>query len=293
MKQNNISLTIPINFKVFLLISLLVHIFLLNQQINISNSWKVSNKRKDDSTKLIVKIRKIGNKDVQNNINSFFIPQASKKLNLSTLGTDKIGKMNKVHNIGTKSGKEVSLSDLNVVNSSRDYYKKIAPRKAIHVVGSKTSKLKDALKQGNSDLNAGAYSQLGHSSINIDVEVPNGAKVNELNAHELVFYGFLKRIWEKYINTLNNHIVVHNQKNPHYKFPIEKKKKTTMAFKVTYDKNGEVIRVRAKRWSRNPQLQKFFEETMVSLGKVTNPPKPLSANAKKEFSVTYTLVIDV
>ena len=123
----------------------------------------------------------------------------------------------------------------------------------------------------------------------VQLEVPEGVKLDELNEKELVYYSFQKRTALTYINSLYKKLTEFNYKNPHMRFPMTNENQK-MTGRVVYDKDGHIVRINMIRWSQVEPLQNFFLSVLKEMTSLPNPPKDLLK--QEEFTVFFSLIIN-
>jgi hypothetical protein len=156
----------------------------------------------------------------------------------------------------------------------------------------KGSKLSEFMRQNNiGGAETAQYQPLKTSGVQVKLEVPEGVKLDKLNETEMIFYGFQRRMAIQYINTLLGHIDEHNQKNPHQQFPLTTNKEI-LSGKITFDKEGNIVKVQLVKPTNKQKLDHFFEDVLTNLGPLQNPPDAV-INAQGTFSVYYTLTIEI
>lgn len=129
---------------------------------------------------------------------------------------------------------------------------------------------------------------LSKSRVNMQVEVPEGVAADELNAYELMFYGFQKRMMEKYLGAIMLQVREYERKYPHRSLipPGEH----VMTGRVTFDTRGNIKQIKMVRWTQAEVLQGMFEEVLKSMDSVPNPPHQLWEK-NGEFTVFYNLTV--
>lgn len=132
--------------------------------------------------------------------------------------------------------------------------------------------------------------RLGESDIGIKFDTPKGVKIDELNKDELRLYSFQRRTAINYVNTFYKELREFEHQNPHLKFPMVEYPEV-MTGRVTYDFNGDIVRIQMVRWSQDEKLQNFFLKMLKELNKLPNPPKEIVQNG--EFTIYYTLNIKI
>lgn len=189
---------------------------------------------------------------------------------------------------GRKS--KLSLSDLSQ-KSARPKALDLTRASGINSMFMNKERMRNFLKNSTSQTAAQRLlKELGENDINVKFDVPKGVKLDELNKAELKFYSFQRRTAMNYVNTFYNQLSDFNKKNPHLQFPIVDTPET-MTGRVTYDINGDVVRIQMMRWTEEEKLQEFFLSVLKKLNKLPNPPKAIVHNG--EFTIFYTLNIRI
>lgn len=130
---------------------------------------------------------------------------------------------------------------------------------------------------------------LSKSLMNMQVEVPEGVAADELNEFELQFYGFQKRLVSKYLNSIE--LQVREYEKRYSMQTLSTPGKHTMTGRVTFDSDGNIKQIKMVRWTQADKLQSLFEDILKSMIALPNPPKMLR-NTNGEFVVFYTLTVD-
>lgn len=245
-----------------LIISLLIHLIFLSGDKSIlqSDSEKISlHKFK------INQLRLLGSKD-------------SKKKNLMAVPS-KISVPQKI----APSLKNLSFDSLPM----NKYVKKIIKKKK----ETRDFTVKNFLKNPIRDTHTSqeVLGGLNSSELNIKFELPEGVPEDELNQRELVFYSFQKRTVESYINSFVKELNEFKRKNPRTDFPLTKKKQT-LAGKITYDKNGDILSIKTLAWSDIDKLQNFFMDVLKNIESIPNPPIDILEN--DQFAINFILTIN-
>lgn len=127
------------------------------------------------------------------------------------------------------------------------------------------------------------------SLMNMQVETPEGVSMDELNKFELMFYGFQKRMMEKYFSS-----IVLNVREYEKRYSMKSlipDGQHTMTGRVTFDSDGNIKQIQMIRWTQADKLQAMFEDILKSMNSLPNPPKMLR-NKEGEFVVFYTFLVD-
>lgn len=129
---------------------------------------------------------------------------------------------------------------------------------------------------------------LSKSAVNMQVEVPEGVAEGELNEYELMFYGFQKRMMEKYLNSIILQVREYERKYPQKSLIPEGNH--VMTGRVTFDSSGNIKQIKMVRWTNAETLQAMFEDVLKSMDQVPNPPKQLW-DKHGDFTVFYNLTV--
>lgn len=130
---------------------------------------------------------------------------------------------------------------------------------------------------------------LTKSLMNMQVEVPEGVKMDELNDFELQFYSFQQRMMEKYVNAITLNVRDYERR---FSMPVLiPEGRHIMTGRVTFDSDGNIKQIKMIRWSQAEKLQSMFEEILKSMVTLPNPPKVLR-NKEGEFVVFYTFTVN-
>lgn len=137
---------------------------------------------------------------------------------------------------------------------------------------------------------SGEYAKaLGQSNVLVELEVPNGVPEDELNKYELIFYSFRKRTALNYVNSFYNELSDFQVSNPHLRFPMTDNNES-MTGRITYDKEGNVVRIKMLRWTSKERLQDFFLHVLKNMNSLPNPPEVIIQDG--EFHVYYSLTVN-
>jgi len=129
-----------------------------------------------------------------------------------------------------------------------------------------------------------------NTGFDVVFEPPEGVSEDELNAMEKVFYSFQKRAFESYMHAFIDayHKVALSRPGLNKDLPRDKQ---VLTGKITFDKNGDVVALKVLRWSNDDDIQKLFDETLLNIRRLPNPPRAL-LEKREEFSVHYQLYIN-
>ncbi len=130
---------------------------------------------------------------------------------------------------------------------------------------------------------------LSKTAINMQVEVPEGVAADELNEYELMFYGFQKRMMEKYLAAIM--VQVRHYERTHPQRSLVPEGRHIMTGRVTFDTKGNIKQIKMVRWSQAQGLQNMFEDVLKAMDSVPNPPRQLWEK-QGEFTVFYNLTVN-
>lgn len=199
--------------------------------------------------------------------------------------------------------KDITLSDLaagfdTVSTKMAAANKKTTPEPGIRqqqfkVTKIEKGKVEQSLRMSKADLipdSIKSQLQNAFSGIQIDREDKNE---DELNQDELVFYSFFNRVGEAYIHAFMEEITAYQKRYPSkkYSLPFPDEETQVMA-EITYDENGDILRIQTIRWSDVGYFQDFFMNVMKALDNLPNPPKEL-IKSDGTFSIKYSLQIKI
>ncbi len=169
-------------------------------------------------------------------------------------------------------------------------YRPQAPATALEKLMTRVEPVKQiASRTQGGGAQLGGSPTLTKSLMNMQVETPEGVSMDELNKFELMFYGFQKRMMEKYFSS-----IVLNVRNYEKRYSLQTlipEGQHTMTGRVTFDSEGNIKQIQMVRWTQADKLQAMFEDILKSMQTLPNPPKMLR-NKDGEFVVFYTFLID-
>lgn len=137
----------------------------------------------------------------------------------------------------------------------------------------------------------GDLGQIGKSGLSIQFEIPEGVDIDELNQSEMLLYAFRQRIEELYLSSLFRAYQDYVLKNPHILAKLQAVAgDSVLTGKISYDSDGEKIRLAFPSVSSSQDLNGFFEEVLRGVEKIPNPPGILFKK-NESFSLAYSLFI--
>lgn len=154
-----------------------------------------------------------------------------------------------------------------------------------------TLDLKKFLQSNPNQLSASSQlRKLDDTDALFNFEIPKGVKEDELNKQELVFYSFRKRAAVAYMNSFIKELNKFERQNPHLRFPMTKKLEE-IAGRITYDENGDILKIETLKWSNIDKLQDFFLDVLNNMSSLPNPPDSL-INEQRQFVVNFILTVN-
>lgn len=227
-----------------------------------------------------------------------------KALKIRTIGTDtgrqgltlpEYNKLKKRKKNNSKS--KLSLSDLKITppnNSNHERRKpKPSPRLNVSALDSlKISKnnIREFLKTTPTGISAHqALNSLSLPDIQVKLDIPKGVKEDELNKRELVFYGFQRRTAIAYINSFYSQLNKFENKYPSLHFPLTQRKQK-LTGRVSYDHEGNILKIESVKWSDQKKLQAFFMNVLKNINSLPNPPKEILSG--DQFAIYFTLSVN-
>lgn len=166
-------------------------------------------------------------------------------------------------------------------------------KKSFNGINYQGKSVRQNLKMSQMDLippSARQQLQNTFSAIQIDREKTDA---DELNKDELVFYSFFNRVGEAYLHAFVEEINAYQKRYPSrkYSLPFPDEATEVMA-EITYDENGDILRIKTLRWSDVGYFQDFFMNVMQALDALPNPPDEL-IKPDGTFSIKYSLKIKI
>lgn len=131
---------------------------------------------------------------------------------------------------------------------------------------------------------------INFNNLSIGIKPPKGVKEDELNKIEQVFYGFQKRIYVTYINSLRRTYQDFLTKYPVSEFKSIRGNQTLVG-RAIYDRNGNVKSIKILKWSDNTLIQDFFETSLTNINAIPNPPEQILED-EEDFTIYYKLLIN-
>lgn len=128
------------------------------------------------------------------------------------------------------------------------------------------------------------------SSLEYYYDPPKGVPLSELNSLEKIFYSFQKRTRETTITAMFRSLERNKLSKPKLLGSL-KTDKHVLKGKVTFDTQGNIVKIKILNWSNDDQVQTFFEDALKLL-KFPNPPKAFVLD-DGTFEFTITLYVNV
>ncbi len=130
---------------------------------------------------------------------------------------------------------------------------------------------------------------LPQTDIDVNFELPEGVSKSELNKAELVYASFRRRVGITFLSTLFSTYNHYQRIYPHFILPYKGQHETLTA-RATYDKFGNIKRIKIIKWSKHDTVQNFFQKLMEKMKIIQNPPKSL-INKKDEVIIFFSVRI--
>ncbi len=141
---------------------------------------------------------------------------------------------------------------------------------------------------------SGAQSQqaeiLKSTGFNLHFEPPEGIPEDELNTAEKIFYSFQKRTFIGYVNSFMSSYNATLNQYPQIKNAL-RNERHLLTGRITFDKEGNIMRIKILRSSNNDEVHKLFEKTLLNIRSLPNPPKAIIED-KDQFNIYYQLRIN-
>ncbi len=135
-----------------------------------------------------------------------------------------------------------------------------------------------------------AGSGLAASSLNIGFEPPEGVSETELNSTEKIYYGFSKRNYEIYISSLISSFNKLMREKPY--LDLSKISETqNLTGRIVFNQEGRAVDTQFFLQSKNEHIQQLFENTLMDIRYIPNPPKGL-LNRDGTFAIHYKLQVE-
>lgn len=134
-----------------------------------------------------------------------------------------------------------------------------------------------------------AQQGMPQSTLNIGFEPPEGVSESELNSTEKIYYGFSKRTYEIYITSLIGSFNKLMREKPYIdlmKIPGAH----NLTGRIVFNQEGRAVGTQFFLLSSNENLQQLFENALMDIRTIPNPPKGL-LNRDGTFAVHYRLQV--
>ena len=131
---------------------------------------------------------------------------------------------------------------------------------------------------------------LKSTGFNLHFEPPAGIPEDELNSVEKIFYSFQKRTFIGYVNSFMSSYQDTLTRSPHVRNAL-RSERHLLTGRITFDKEGNIIRIKILRSSQNDEIHRLFETTLRNIRSLPNPPKAIIED-KDQFNIYYQLKIN-
>ncbi len=131
---------------------------------------------------------------------------------------------------------------------------------------------------------------LKSTGFNLHFEPPEGIPEDELNSMEKIFYSFQKRTFMGYVNSFMSSYLDTLNHSPQIQ-NVLRGERHLLTGRITFDKEGNIVRIKILRSSQNDELHRLFENTLTNIRSLPNPPKAIIED-KDQFNIYYQLKIN-
>jgi hypothetical protein len=215
--------------------------------------------------------------------NSTKLSETSYKVNVK----DELDKLDKIET--DVQGSKLDLSDLKLPTKRNSTFMGSTDIKPLTLKGSEIKRfIKSHRKQR---VRYQDFTPTLHNSrVSVQMDLPQGIQISKIDQIHNVYYGFRTRVSLAYVNSFYDHLSDFEMQNPHLSFPMTRDSMTLTA-KVTFDKLGNIQKIKMVRWSDSPAIQQFFTKVIDGIQSVPNPPKDFVKN-DTTFTIYYTLKLN-
>lgn len=138
--------------------------------------------------------------------------------------------------------------------------------------------------------------ELSNTKVNMDgtdfiinIEVPPGIPIDQLNKIEQVYYSFRRRLAIHLYNSIISNIMEYDRLNPRLPFPIVSEE-TFLSFGAVFDEEGDILKVQPLEKSNVARLDDLLLQSIIGMNKLHNIPKSL-LDSKKQFKFSIGIKI--
>lgn len=228
------------------------------------------------------KLKRVGKKDGSKKGFAMDLPKPSLKSRADTIQEKSVNKP------------KLELSSLNMYRdqNSAVNFPEDEPVKKRETLNDKMEKIN---KQALSDIKENIATLKNNSPLfdnsllNLKIELPEGVDQSELNALELKFYSFQKRIYLAYISALSLAYNRFLRENPNGDRFFNTGKELLIG-KITFNQKGENIKIEIVQRSRNPKIGELFYNTLEGVNILQNPPVEFFKK-QKFFNIYFHLMV--
>ncbi|EQC48144.1 hypothetical protein M899_2663 [Bacteriovorax sp. BSW11_IV] len=133
---------------------------------------------------------------------------------------------------------------------------------------------------------------LANKDFDLEFTPPEGVTEDELNSFDKIYYSFIKRTYEKYVNSFVTNYFSLLTERPYLAGDIENQKHYVRA-RVTFDKKGNIMAIKIFNEKSSDAVYELFERTMRGLGSLPNPPKEFFEGKEEEFNIYFVLKVNL
>lgn len=133
---------------------------------------------------------------------------------------------------------------------------------------------------------------LSNKDFDMEFTPPEGVSEDELNSFDKIFYSFIKRTYEKYINSFVTSYFALSSERPYLIQDIETKKHLIKA-RATFDRKGNIIAIKIFNNESSDAVYDLFERTIKGIDSLPNPPKEFFQGGDEEFNIYFVLKVNL
>ena len=131
---------------------------------------------------------------------------------------------------------------------------------------------------------------LNNSDFHVRFEPPEGVSESELNSAEKMYYSFQKRTFINYAHSFLRSYQGLILKRPTLLRPL-RENTHILSGRIIFDAKGNIVSVKIFKSSPNNDVHQLFEDTLIQMGRLPNPPKAL-LEKNGQFVIYYHMKIN-
>lgn len=133
---------------------------------------------------------------------------------------------------------------------------------------------------------------LSNKDFDMEFTPPEGVTEDELNSFDKIFYSFIKRTYEKYVNSFVTSYFTLSSERPYLINDIETKKHLIRA-RATFDRKGNLVSIKIFNSESSDAVYDLFEKTIQGIDSLPNPPKEFFSSGDDEFNIYFVLKVNL